>query len=100
MLARPSVVRKAHPELRGGERTVRIGGRQFLGNHKIGGVVLEKIFEEIVYIMNNDYAGWKDKKGCDNPAYFIQKIRELQAEDRAFERSVQGNCRGLFVGFQ
>jgi len=43
---------------------------------------LEKIFEEIVYIMNNDYAGWKDKKGCDKPAYFIRKIRELQAEKR------------------
>ncbi|MBE1555157.1 S41 family peptidase [Sporosarcina limicola] len=42
---------------------------------------MEKIFEEIVHIMNNDYAGWKDKKGRDNPKYFLQKIRELQDED-------------------
>ena len=26
--------------------------------------------------MNHDYAGWKDKKGCDRPEYFIQKIKD------------------------
>lgn len=29
---------------------------------------MEKIFEEVVYIMNNDYAGWRDKKGGDWPS--------------------------------
>lgn len=41
---------------------------------------MEIIFKEIVYIMNNDYAGWKDKKGCDNPEYFLQKIERLRDE--------------------
>lgn len=41
---------------------------------------MEKVFEEIVYIMNNDYAGWKDKKGYDNPEYFLQKIKKLKDE--------------------
>ena len=26
--------------------------------------------------MNNDYAGWKDKKGCDRPEHFIRKIKD------------------------
>ena len=41
---------------------------------------MEKVFEEIVYIMNNDYAGWRDKKGDDNPECFLQKIRKLKDE--------------------
>ena len=43
---------------------------------------MEKVFKEIVYIMNNDYAGCKDKKGCDNPEYFLQKIRKLRDEEQ------------------
>ena len=43
---------------------------------------MEKLFKEIVYIMNNDYAGWKDKKGCDNPEYYLQKIRKLTDEEQ------------------
>lgn len=37
---------------------------------------MEKIFNEIVHIMHHDYAGCNDKKGCDRPAYFINKIKE------------------------
>ena len=37
---------------------------------------MEKIFKEIVHIMNNDYAGWKDKQGCDRPEHFIRKIKD------------------------
>ena len=37
---------------------------------------MENIFNEIVHIMNHDYAGWKDKKGCDRPEHFIQKIKD------------------------
>jgi hypothetical protein len=37
---------------------------------------MENIFKEIVHIMNNDYAGWKDKKGCDRPEYYIRKIKD------------------------
>ncbi|MDW0114198.1 S41 family peptidase [Sporosarcina saromensis] len=36
---------------------------------------MEKIFNEIVHIMQNDYAGCKDKKGWDRPDYFLDKIR-------------------------
>jgi hypothetical protein len=35
---------------------------------------METIFNEIVDIMRNDYAGWKDKIGWDNPEFFVQKI--------------------------
>lgn len=37
---------------------------------------MEAIFNEIVQIMHNDYAGCKDKEGWDRPEYFIRKIRE------------------------
>ena len=37
---------------------------------------MEGIFNEIVHIMNHDYAGWKDKNGCDRPAHFIQKVKD------------------------
>ena len=37
---------------------------------------MENIFNEIVHIMNNDYAGWKDKKGCDHPEQFMRKIKD------------------------
>lgn len=37
---------------------------------------MKNIFKEIVQIMNNDYAGWKDKKGCDRPEEFLRKIEE------------------------
>ena len=43
---------------------------------------MEKTFKEIVYIMNNDYAGCKDKEGWDNPEYFLQKIRQLSDEEQ------------------
>ena len=82
VLARPSVVRKAHPEL-GESKAVK--AETYLNNNN-GGVVMEKVFEEIVYIMNNDYAGCKDKEGCDNPEYFLQKIRKLRDEKPYFPK--------------
>jgi len=36
---------------------------------------LEKIFKEIVEIMHNDYAGCKDKQGCDRPEHFLEMIK-------------------------
>ncbi|MFD1927694.1 S41 family peptidase [Sporosarcina siberiensis] len=51
---------------------------------------MEKVFEDIVYIMNHDYAGWEDKKGCDNPEYFLQKIRdEKQLSKEVFKEIVE-----------
>ena len=44
---------------------------------------MENIFNEIVHIMNHDYAGWKDKKGCDQPGYFIRKIKDNPSLTRA-----------------
>lgn len=39
---------------------------------------MENVFKEIVHIMHHDYAGWKDKEGWDDPAYFSQKLKEIQ----------------------
>ena len=51
---------------------------------------MEKLFKEIVHIMNNDYAGWKDKEGVDNPEYFLQKIRdEEQLSKEVFKEIVE-----------
>lgn len=36
---------------------------------------MEKIFREVVQIMQNDYAGWKDKQGCDRPDHFLEMIK-------------------------
>jgi hypothetical protein len=37
---------------------------------------MEAVFKEIVHIMHNDYAGWKDKKGWDRPDYFLGKLKD------------------------
>ncbi|MBO0588989.1 S41 family peptidase [Sporosarcina sp. E16_8] len=60
---------------------------------------MEKIFEEIVHIMNNDYAGWKDKKGCDNPTYFLQKIRGLQDKDQLTKEVFKGIVGDYLLDF-
>ncbi len=60
---------------------------------------MEKIFEEIVHIMNNDYAGWKDKKGCANPAYFIQRIRELKAGNQLSKEVFKGLVDDYLLDF-
>ncbi|MFD4707748.1 S41 family peptidase [Gottfriedia sp. NPDC058432] len=39
---------------------------------------MESIFKEIVQIMQHDYSGYKDKKGWDNPEYFLRKIIDLK----------------------
>ncbi|MBT2636879.1 S41 family peptidase [Bacillus sp. ISL-39] len=36
---------------------------------------MEAIFKEIVHIMHNDYAGWKDKEGWDRPEHFLGEIQ-------------------------
>lgn len=43
---------------------------------------MESIFKEIVQIMHNDYSGYEDKKGWDNPNYFLQKIKELMVSKK------------------
>lgn len=60
---------------------------------------MENIFEEIVHIMNNDYAGWKDKEGFDNPAYFLQKIRELQDENQLSKEVFEGIVEDYLLDF-
>lgn len=37
---------------------------------------MEDIFKEIDHIMHHDYAGWKDKIGWDDPAYFYKKWKK------------------------
>jgi C-terminal processing protease CtpA/Prc len=42
---------------------------------------MKNIFEEVVHIMHNDYAGWRDKKGWDSPEFFLEKIRTLEEKN-------------------
>ncbi|SDQ83075.1 S41 family peptidase [Virgibacillus salinus] len=35
-----------------------------------------KIFEDVISILHNDYAGCLDKKGCDNPNFYREKIQD------------------------
>ncbi|MFD1019580.1 S41 family peptidase [Thalassobacillus hwangdonensis] len=37
-----------------------------------------EIFNEVVDIMHHDYAGWRDKKGWDNPKEFEKKVKNLE----------------------
>ncbi|MBD7983920.1 peptidase [Sporosarcina sp. Sa2YVA2] len=51
---------------------------------------MKNIFNEIVHIMNNDYAGWKDKKGCDQPEKYLRKIEaDEQLSKEAFKQIVE-----------
>ncbi|MEH7349402.1 hypothetical protein [Gottfriedia acidiceleris] len=43
---------------------------------------MESIFKEIVQIMRHDYSGYEDKKGWDNPEYFLQKIKDLMVSKK------------------
>ena len=60
---------------------------------------MEKVFEEIVSIMNNDYAGCKDKEGCDNPEYFLQKIRKLKDEKQLSTEVFKGIVEDYLLDF-
>lgn len=42
---------------------------------------MKHIFKEIIHILQNDYAGCKDKKGWDNPEHFLAKIESLEKEN-------------------
>ncbi|WLR57469.1 hypothetical protein LC048_11795 [Mesobacillus subterraneus] len=42
---------------------------------------MEAIFKEIIHIMHNDYAGWKDKKGLDRPDYYLGKLKDANFAD-------------------
>ncbi|OHX51777.1 hypothetical protein [Planococcus faecalis] len=43
---------------------------------------MERLFTEIVHIMQHDYAGWKDKQGWDNPDYYLGNLRDLENQGR------------------
>ncbi len=54
--------------------------------------VYKEVFEEVVSIMQNDYAGYIDKKGRDAPEQFRRMIEELEEghdNDQAFIDIVQ-----------
>ncbi|WP_245830283.1 S41 family peptidase [Planococcus faecalis] len=46
------------------------------------GRIMERLFTEIVHIMQHDYAGWKDKQGWDNPDYYLGNLRDLENQGR------------------
>ncbi|MFB4166960.1 S41 family peptidase [Virgibacillus sp. JSM 102003] len=49
-----------------------------------------KIFEDVISILHNDYAGCLDKKGCDNPDFYRGKIQESRnMNDEKFVGIVQ-----------
>jgi Peptidase family S41 len=39
------------------------------------------LFAEIVSIMHQDYAGYEEKKGWDNPSYFTKQIEDLETRN-------------------
>lgn len=41
----------------------------------------QQIFKEIVDILHHDYAGYQEKTGWDEPAYYIERIEQLMTED-------------------
>lgn len=59
-----------------------------MNEHKKRGTSLEQVFNEIVHIMRNDYAGCYDKIGCDRPDEYIHEIRRLQAEQLLTDEAV------------
>lgn len=51
---------------------------------------MEAIFKEIVHIMHHDYAGWKDKAGWDDPAHFLNKLKDAEPlNNESFELMVK-----------
>jgi len=60
---------------------------------------VENIFEEIIHIMNNDYAGWKDKKGCDNPTHYLEKVRQLRREGQLSIDTFKGIVEDYLLDF-
>lgn len=39
---------------------------------------MREIFIEIIQIMKNDYSGWQDKLGWDDPDTFLREVEELE----------------------
>ncbi|WP_345239323.1 S41 family peptidase [Pontibacillus salipaludis] len=48
-----------------------------------------RIFDEIVEIAHHDYAGWKDKRGWDNPEPFRKVLKESNLTPEEFGELVQ-----------
>ncbi|WP_221565084.1 S41 family peptidase [Alkalihalobacillus sp. TS-13] len=47
------------------------------------------IFDDVVHILHNDYSGCVDKKGWDNPSFYRNQIKKLNAAENSDEMFVQ-----------
>lgn len=58
---------------------------------------MKYILEEIIDIMQNDYAGWQDKQGWDHPEKYLQQVDQLEEEGKldaaAFSKVVENYLR-------
>ncbi len=61
---------------------------------------MESIFKEIVQIMHYDYSGFKDKKGWDNPDYFLQKIKDLKVNNKLTKESFTEIVKDYLLDFK
>lgn len=43
---------------------------------------MERLFNEIVHIMQHDYAGAKDKQGWDKPEHYLEVLRNLERQEK------------------
>ncbi|CEG28890.1 S41 family peptidase [Bacillus sp. B-jedd] len=60
---------------------------------------MKNIFKEIVYIMQNDYAGCEDKKGWDNPEFFLTKIESLEKESKLTDETFTEVVEDYLIDF-
>lgn len=58
---------------------------------------MKYILEEIIDIMQNDYAGWQDKQGWGQPEKYLQQVDQLEEEGKldaaAFSKVVENYLR-------
>ncbi|WP_019376603.1 S41 family peptidase [Virgibacillus halodenitrificans] len=58
------------------------------------------IFEELVEILHKDYAGCLDKKGCDKPDLYCEKIKEIQKQKKMLDSDFVGIVRDYLLDFK
>ncbi|MDT8976354.1 S41 family peptidase [Paenibacillus sp. chi10] len=58
------------------------------------------IFAEIVSIMHQDYAGYEEKKGWDNPDYFTEKIERLESSELMTPQQFAEIVNEYLISFQ
>ena len=56
---------------------------------------LLNVFDEIVTIMQQDYSGFQDKKGWDQPEFFREKLVQLELDGQLTRHAFEARCKRL-----